>query len=107
MAAGIRMRRSDFEEFDMRQWIWAALSAAVMVSTANAQSVAVPGPPLTLDSTPKPIVIDPPPNYSQPCSFIQVGQNPACPQPPPATLCLAGAQHCSDLAKPGGRMVPL
>jgi hypothetical protein len=91
----------------MRQVIWAALSAAVIVSTANAQSAAVPGPPITLDSNPKHIVIDPPRNFSQPCGFVQVGQSSACPPAPPAMLCLAGAQHCSDLSKPPGKVVPL
>ncbi len=82
----------------MRRVIWAILSAAVIVSTTNAQTVAVPGPPITLD---------PPPNFSRPCSFVPVGHSPACPPPPPATLCLAGAQHCSDFAKTAGKLVPL
>jgi hypothetical protein len=91
----------------MRRVIWTALGAAIVVSTALAQTVAVPGPPIALDSTPKQIVIDPPANFSQPCSFVPVGGSSACPAPPPATLCLAGAQHCSDLSKPAAKMVPL
>jgi hypothetical protein len=102
-----RMSGSDHEEYDMRHAIWAVLSAALMVSTANAQSAPTPGPPITLDSTPKPIVIDPPPNFSQPCSFVPAGSSPECPAPPPARLCMVGGQRCSDLAKPSGKMVPL
>jgi hypothetical protein len=34
-------------------------------------------------------------------------RNSACPTPPPATQCLAGAQHCSDKSKSPGRLVPL
>jgi len=81
----------------------AMVGAALAATAGNAQAPTV-DPPQN-----KPIKIDPPANFSGLCSVIPVDgrRNSACPTPPPATQCLAGAQHCSDKSKSPGRLVPL
>jgi hypothetical protein len=84
----------------------AMLGSALLATAGNAQS---PGEPITIDPPQnKPIKIDPPANFPRPCFIIPVeGRSSACPAPPPAMQCLAGAQHCSDQSKSPGRLVPL
>lgn len=86
---------------------WVLFGAALVASAASVRAMGADAPPIAIDPTPKhPIVIDPPANFSQPCSFVPVGGSPECSAKPPPTLCLAGAR-CADLAKAPGRMVPL
>jgi hypothetical protein len=88
----------------MRQVIWAALSTAIMVSTCNAQAMAVPGPPITVDTTPRhPDLMSPP---SAHLCLIN-GRQQVCPPPADAKPCLIGTQRCSNPATEAVRKVPL
>jgi hypothetical protein len=89
----------------MRQLIWATLTAAVLVSIARAQTAP---DPIIVDLIKKDvIVVDPPPHFLQPCSFIQVNTLAPCPKPAPAVQCQAGAIRCANLANTPGRLIPL
>ena len=52
----------------------AIFGAGLVAMAASLQLMAADAPPITVDPTPKlPIVIDPPANFPQPCSFVPVG----------------------------------
>lgn len=89
----------------MRQILWAALSAAVIVPIVHAQTAPPPGP-VTIDPGQKHVVIDPPRIPADPCLFLQVGLSSPCKSPPPAQSCLA-SQRCADLTKQSAHAVPL
>ena len=91
----------------MRQVIWAALSAAILVSTVSAQTVAVPGQPIAVDPPKRPIVTAPPDWFFHPCDFVLTGQKSDCPPPTQPTVCMASEKRCSALSKAPGKMVPI
>lgn len=84
----------------------AILIAAVMATAAAAQSSSAPGPVKAIGpSLTNPFLISPVPCIVDPKMPFR-RQERACPPPPPATACLAGAQRCFDVAKPG-TVVPI
>lgn len=109
MTVETRMHASDVRECDMRRVIWTAgLSAAVIVSTAIAQSIEVPGLQQTQDiPVQQPSLIAPPGGFAQPCKLSPLVRRGACQPQSPPQLCLTGMQRCANLSKPAARMVPL